>query len=194
MTRDPEGDDYDYIIRVIQYLDRRHGIRFFISSKDFDVLYHWWEKHIPETVIHEALDRVVERCRSRRKPVDRFSIFTYEVRRNTQSFLSLGIGGQRPEPADEHAGIKKFLAEFPPVLEFMKADFEALCARLLHDEAAAAGPLQEKLLTHFNDDNELNAKAAWFLKNLSPPLRRPDIERKYRLNYLSGKFAIPAWE
>ena len=51
---------------------------------------------------------------------------------------------------------------------------------------------QEKLLAHFSADPELNAKSAWFLQNLSPHLRQPEIERKYRLNYLAGKFAIPA--
>jgi len=193
MTRDPAGEDFDYIIRIIQYLDQRYGIRFFISSKDFDLLYRWWEKRIPSKVIRESLDRVVERSRSRQKPLVHFTAFSGEVRRNYQSFLDLGIGRERPEAADEHAGIHNFLCQFPPQLEFMRSDLETLFSGLLQGKAIDAKPLQEKLLAHFQEDNELNAKSAWFLQNLSPHLRRPEIERKYRLNYLLGKFAIPAF-
>ena len=191
MGSETVAGDYDYIIRIIQYLDQRHGIHFFIGSRDFDILYRWWEKRIPEPVIRAALDRVVERHRLQGKPLSRFSVFSSEVRRDFRSYLSLDIGRPRSEPADEHAGIKKFLAQFPPALEFMKGDFAAFFARVMRGEAPDAAPLQEKLLAGFQDDGELNAKAAWFLKNISPPMRRPEIERKYRLNYLSGRFAIP---
>ncbi len=189
-----ETGDYDYIIRVIQYLDRRHGIRFFIGSRDFDVLYRWWEKRIPEAVLHESLDRVVERRRRLKRPLERFSAFSHEVRRQYQSFLSLDIGRQREEPADAHADFRSFLEKFPPALEFMRCDLETLFQRLLRGEAPLAGPLQEKLLDHFRDDGELNARTAWFLKNIDPRMRRQEIERKYRLNYLLGKFGIPTLE
>jgi hypothetical protein len=187
------GDaDYDYIIRIIQYLDMRHNIRFFITSKDFDVLYRWWEKDIPEMVLHESLDRVVERGRRRRKPPERFSAFSYEVRKNYQSFLQLGIGGRRREDADPHAAFAEFLAHLPAQLEFVRNDLAVLFAMRRLGEAPDPGLLEEKLLTRFRDDDELNAKAAWFLNNLAATLRRPDIERRYRLNYLWGKFGIPS--
>jgi hypothetical protein len=189
-----ESLDYDYIIRVIQYLDRRHGIRFFIGSRDFDVLYRWWEKRIPDVVLHESLDRVVERRRRLGRPLERFSAFSHEVRRQYRTFLSLDIGRPREESADAHAEFRSFLGKFPPPLEFMRDDFEALFQRRLRGEAPQAGPLQEKLLARFRDDGELNAKTAWFLGNIDPRLRRPEIERKYRLNYLLGKFGVPPLE
>jgi len=189
-----EAGDYDYIIRVIQYLDRRHGIRFFIGSRDFDVLYRWWEKRIPAAVLHESLDRVVERRRRLQRPLQRFSAFSYEVRRQHLAFLSLDIGRQRQESADAHADTRDFLEAFPPALEFMRSDFEAHFQHRLRGETAPAGPLQERLLGHFNDDGELNAKTAWFLKNIDPRLRRPEIERTYRLNYLIGRYGIPPLE
>jgi hypothetical protein len=192
MSSEPAAGDYDYIIRIIQYLDQRHGVHFFISSRDFDILYHWWEKRIPEPVVREALDRVVERHRCQRKPLARFSVFSSEVRRDFRSFLALDVGRQRSEPEDEHAEIKKFLAQFPAALDFMKADLAGFFAKLFRGEAPDAGPLQEKLLARFQDDGELNAKTAWFLKNISPSMRKPEIERKYRLNYLLGRFAIPS--
>ncbi len=194
MTQDPVGKDFDYIIRIIQYLDQRYGIRFFISSSDFDLLYRWWEKRIPDAVIRESLDRVVERRRSRSKPLAHFAAFSNEVRRNYQSFLNMSIGRERSENGDEHAEIRNFLAQYPPALEFMRSDFETLFSRRLQGGPIDPRPLQEKLLAHFMNDNELNAKSAWFLQNLSPHLRRPEIEQKYRLNYLLGKFAVPAFD
>lgn len=185
------GGDYDYILRVIQYLDRRHNIRFFIGSRDFDVLYHWWEKRIPQAVVGECLDRVVERGRRRSRPPTRFSQFSAEVRKGYQAFLALGVGGARPEPADEFAGMRSFMAALPPVLEFLRADFAVVFQRLQEGKVPEAGPLEEKLLARFRDDGELGAKTAWFLNNLAPPLRRAEIERRYRLNYLWGKFGIP---
>jgi hypothetical protein len=185
------GGDYDYIIRAIQYLDMRHHIRFFITSKDFDVLYRWWEKNIPEALLHESLDRVVERCRRRQRPPGGFSAFSYEVRKNFLSFLQLGVGGRRQENADPHADLAQFLTHLPPGLEFARDDIALLFEKRRLGEAADPGLLEEKLLDRFRDDDELNAKAAWFLNNLAPALRRPDIERRYRLNYLWGKFGIP---
>lgn len=184
--------DHDYVIRVIQYLDARHHIRFFITSKDFDVLYRWWEKGIPQAVIREAIDRVVERGRRRQRPPARFSSFGYEVRKGYQSFLSLEAGGRRPEPQDPFAAVDRFLAQLPPGLEFAAADLSALFAARRRGEAGGSAPLEEKLLERFRDDGELNAKTDWFLRNLAPALRRPEIERRYRLNYLWGKFGIPS--
>jgi hypothetical protein len=188
------NDDYDYIIRVIQFLDRQFAIRFFISSKDFDVLYRWWEKRIPYAVVSESLRRVVERRLLRNKPVASFAVFSREVRLDYQSFLSLNIGRERTESQEERNEIKNFLSKFPEALEFIKDDFGRLNAECLQKGSVDAGPVHEKLLCHFQDDAELNAKCAWFLKNLAPDLRRPEIEKKYRLNYLLHKFAIPSFE
>jgi hypothetical protein len=187
-------DDYDYIIRIVQYLDRQFAIRFFITSKDFDVLYHWWEKRIPFAVVSAALGRVVERRRPGNKPIASFSVFSRDVRLDYQSFLSLNVGTERRESRDEPDEIKSFLGRYPAALDFIKADFAKLADAYSKNGTADAGPVHEKLLRHFQDDAELNAKCAWFLKNLAPDLRRPEIEKKYRLNYLLHKFAIPGFE
>ncbi len=70
--------------------------------------------------------------------------------------------------------------------------FAGLFQQLRQGETPALGPFEEKLLDRFREDGEFNAKTAWFLKNLAPPLRRPEIERRYRLNYLWGKYGIPS--
>ena len=178
MTRDAGGEDFDYIIRIIQYLDQRYGIRFFISSKDFDVLYRWWEKRIPATVVREALDRVVARSRSRQKTPAHFTAFSNEVRKNYQSFLDLNIGRERPEADDEHAGIRKFMEHFPAELEFMRSDFEDYFSRLLQGGEADANLLKEKLLARFLDDNELNAKSVLVSAEPVSPFAPPRISSK----------------
>ena len=194
MTMGAAGADYDYIIRLIQYLDRRHGIRFFITSRDFDVLYRWWEKRIPEGLVRECLDRVVERSRRSSRPLSRFAQFSNEVRRGYDSFLALRVGSARAEPVDENAATQAFLDALPPELECLRGDFAALFQNLRQGKAGAAETLEEKLLELFAADDELNAKTAWFLSNLAPPLRRPEIARRYRLNYLLGKFNVPPLE
>jgi hypothetical protein len=206
------NDDYDYIIRIIQFLDRQFAIRFFISSKDFDVLYRWWEKRIPFAVVSESLRRVVERRWLKNKPVASFSVFSHDVRLDYQSFLSLNVGRERSESRDEQGEIKAFLNQFPEALDFLKNDFIRLGTATMQNGVALQGqtdqfrqdrrkigavlrePVYEKLLRHFQDDAELNAKSEWFLKNLAPQLRSPEIEKKYRLNYLLHKFAIPSFD
>ena len=187
-------DDFDYIIKIIQFLDRQFAIRFFISSKDFDVLYRWWEKRIPFAVVSESLRRVVERRLAKGRTVASFSVFSRDVRLDYQSFMTLSVGSERNDTRDEHQEINAFLSHFPAALDFLKADLTRLSREFMHGNSVDPGPLHEKLLNHFQDDAELNAKCAWFLKNLAPDLRRPDIEKKYRLNYLLHKFAIPAFD
>jgi hypothetical protein len=194
MSMTAASDDYDYIIRIIQFLDRQFAIHFFISSKDFDILYRWWEKRIPYAVVTGALRRVVERRSPQKPPIASFSVFSHEVRRDYQSFLNLSIGSERGELRKERDPVKAFLEKLPEPLDFLKDDFERLGAEYARDGRADAGPLHEKLLLHFRDDTELNAKCDWFMKNLAPALRRPEIGEKYRLNYLLHKFAIPSFD
>ena len=55
-------------------------------------------------------------------------------------------------------------------------------------------PLYDRLLILFKDHHELNLKVEMFMRNLSPQLRKPEIERRYRLNYLINHFHIPDFE
>jgi len=188
------GDDYDYIIRIIQFLDQQFAIRFFISSKDFDVLYRWWEKRIPFRVVSQSLRRVVARRQDKKKPITSFAAFSHDVRLDYQSYLSLNIGRVQGGEKDEHDAITAFMRRLPAALDFMKRDFERLAADAMKHEKVDFGPLHEKLLDHFRDDAELDAQCACFMQNLAPVLRRPEIERKYRLNYILHRFSIPSFD
>jgi hypothetical protein len=188
------NEDYDYIIRIIQFLDSQFAIRFFITSKDFDVLYRWWEKRIPFAVVSEALRQVVKNRLEKKKPIVTFSIFSHAVRYNYQSFLNLQVGKERSEPPDENVEIQKYLTNYPKALDSLRSDFGTLCIEFMQNHKADPAPFYEKLLAHFHDDAEMGAKCEWFLKNLAPRLRNPEIERKYRLNYLLHKFSIPSFD
>jgi hypothetical protein len=179
-------DDYDYIVSIISYLDFQFGIRFFISPRDFDLLLRWWEKRIPLEVIREALANVVERRKNKNRAITGFANFNYEVKKRFKSFLELTVGeGDRvEEPGVSQDPVQRFFENFPPQLEPLRPLIEK---RSLQE-------LDDALLELFANDDELAVKARIFLDSLAPPLRSPKIERKYRLNYLKGKFKIPDFE
>lgn len=184
--------DYDYIIPVIQYLEAKHGIVFFITTKDFDVLYRWWEKRIPLKIIKESISTVVGRWEAKKKKITSFSTFYYEVKKNFKAFLELNVGaGTREERGETCDEIETFLSHYPEQLFDVKEDFETAYRKIKAKESFDIQPVLEKLLQLFENDEELNLKVEIFARNLSPRLRSPEIKKKYRLNYLLNKFKIP---
>jgi len=182
--------DYDFIVGIIEYLSSRHGIRFFISSGDFDLLYGWWEKGIPRNVMETAVDRVVARRRMRRLPVTAFAQFRYEVRRQHAAWLERGIGGP-PVPAPESDPVGSFMESFPDELESLRPRFEAAAQCHRRGEDVNLDELRNELVELFKSDRELAVRVKAFMQNLSPELRRSTVERVYRANFLWSRFAIP---
>ena len=184
--------DYDYVIRVIQFLDERYGIRFFISTRDFDVLYHWWEKRIPIDIVEHSLAAVVDRFRKRGKPLRQMESFAYEVRKSYRGFLTMETSqSRRLDESEPLALFRRFLEDFPEEIGILKPDFEKWLRQSAAGKPFDPDPLHEKLLALFRGDEELNSKVRFFIRNLAPELRKPEIERKYRLNYLLNRFRVP---
>lgn len=190
----------DYIIRVIQYLDYKHGIVFFISPRDFDVVYRWYEKDIPLRIVREAIARVVERRRDKSKKVTGFSNFYYEVKKSFEAFLQLGVGRhddeteESGEPEDEFSVIERFISDMPEPLAEMKTEFEELYRSVKERREVDLEPVHARLLELFKEDNELNMKVKVFLRSLAPELRLTRIENRYRVNYIKNKYHIPDFE
>jgi hypothetical protein len=191
----------DFIVRIIQYLEYKHGIALFVTPKDFDALYNWWEKRIPLKIIKAAITNVVERWQEKEKNIYSFSNFRYEVRKNFKAFLQLNVGSEtgnpetgKEEEKGELAEIENFLNNYPQELNELREDFNTLYRQLKNKESAALEPIHRKLSDLFKGDKELNLKARVFLRNLSPELRKPEIEHRYRLNYLLNKFNIPDFD
>lgn len=201
------GDlNYSYITRVIQHLDFQYKLSFFITPKDFDTLWNWSEKRIPMRVIRESFAAVIERWNAKNKPVTSFTNFKYEVRKNFKAFMELSVGsdnvvpqsagkGTEP-PAEENrfAEVERFMAGFPELLEPLREKFQAIYQDLKQERELELEPLHRQLLAMFKDNEELNVKTAVFLKNLDPKIRKPELEERYRLNFLLNKFRVPDFD
>lgn len=185
-----EDRDYRYIIRLIEYLSRRHGIRFFVSSGDFDQLYSWWEKRIPEAVIRTAFDSVVRRWEKRNKPVVSFANFRYEVRKQYSAWLEREIGG--PPPAEHSRDpVAAFMEGFPEEIAELKPLFTAAATARRRGAEVDIHGLRRALAERFSGDRELETRVRTFMLNLSPELRKAGVEKAYRENFLWNRFGIP---
>ena len=189
------NDDYNYIIKAVQYLQNNHGVSFFITSRDFDIIYRWWEKRIPADIIKNSISKVVERWKSKKKKIYGFSNFSYEVKKNFKVFLEMGIGEEVEEKRiDDQKTVKNFLKNFPEELMELKPDFKEIIQKHKKGEITKPDSLYEKLLNLFEKDRELNLKTEIFIKGVSPELRKPDLKKRYKLNYLMNKFNIPDFD
>jgi len=191
------------VIEIIQYLQNKYEIIFFITPKDFDVLYRWWEKRIPLRIVKESITNVVERWQEKGKIITGFANFRYEVKKVFQAFIQLSVGSEKsedetqtPEENDPLAGINHFFYNYPLQLTPLKKEFHDIYQKIKDHESVAVEltRIHETLVNLFKDDNELNLKVNIFLDNLSPVLRKPEIEQRYRLNYLVNKFNIPDFQ
>jgi hypothetical protein len=198
MEKDPGKD---YVITIIQYLDFTHKISFFITTKDFDCLYNWYQKRIPLKVIKEAISLVVQRWQLKNQTIKGFSSFKYQVRKSFESFMQLNTGSQSsPDSADsdnndkELDEIQQFMTRFPEPLVPLKEEFSRLYDLLKKGEPVEYEDLYKELTALFSGDEELNLKTTAFLENLAPQMRKPEIAQRYRLNYLLHKFHIPDFE
>jgi hypothetical protein len=188
-------EDYDYIVRIVQYVERGYGIRFFITSRDFDVLYRWWEKRIPLDIVKESLGTVVARRRGKGQKILGYRHFNYEVKKNYRRFLELNVGEEgRIEERENNGEVARFFQNFPPQLAALREDFDKLLRKLENRQNPDMSSIHEALLELLSGDNELNVRTRVFLQNLAPELRTPEIEKRYRLNYLLHKFHIPDFE
>ncbi|MCP4217689.1 MAG: hypothetical protein GY765_23805 [bacterium] len=191
-------DDNDYVIRIIRHLDRTFSISFFITTKDFDVLYNWWEKQIPMNIIKEAIETVTKRWRKKNKEIYSFANYNYEVKKRLSVFQQMHVssekgresGGDELEtnPLDD---IEIFLATLPEPLQFLRTELLELLNCIKKKEPVSVDTLNTKLLVTFKDDDELNMKVKIFLECLAPPLRKPAIENRYRVNFLIDRYRIP---
>lgn len=189
------SNDYDYIFNIINYLAYKHDISFFITSKDFDILYGWWEKKIPPELIKKSIDIVTERWIKKGKNISGFSNFSYEVRKKYKALLELNVNiDDHEKPEVKLNKIEFFFNNYPPELNELKAEFKAVYSCIKNNNTFEMEDLNNKLLVIFKDNRELEIKNEIFLNNIAPELRKPEISRKFRLNYIKNKFRIPDFD
>ena len=189
------ADDQDYIFKIIEYLLNKHNINFFITSKDFDILYSWWEKRIAQDWIKKSIDKVCKRRESRGKQIDSFMNFSYEVRKNLSYKLDLNINtdwvDKTSGPDDKH---KKFFENFPESIKEMEDEFRMLKDASEENSAGMLKKIYDRLISKYKDDDEMNIKTEIFMGNLPAPMRKPEIVLKFKINYLNRRFNIPDFE
>jgi len=179
--------DYDFVVKIIQYLEQSCGIVFFITTKDFDILYNWWEKSIPVKIIKESLLNVVERWKKRNKKIVSFSNFSYEVKKNFNTYMQFHVGTENQASSAQITPmqeVEKYLKQLPAPMQFVKQELELIFQKIKEKKPVDLDSFYEKLNNQFKDNNELNLKVKVFKRSLSPELQTPEIEQRYRLNYI----------
>jgi hypothetical protein len=190
-----KDSDYDYIIRIIQHLQNHLNIRFFITVKDFDALYNWWEKNIPLQVVFQSMANVIERWQLKNKPIKSFQNFSYEIRKNLQSYLSLHVGCHSDVYVTSDVNtVEQFMNCFPDELVLFKNDFQSVFQQYQQKKEIECSQLYTRLIENFKTDQEIILRVKIFLKNLSPELHKPQLIDKFILNYVKNKFRIPDFE
>ncbi|MEN8223240.1 MAG: hypothetical protein ABFR36_08265 [Acidobacteriota bacterium] len=189
------GSDHDYIFSLIDYLFFRHGINFFITSKDFDTLYNWWEKNIPEELIRKSIDNVVKRRIARGKPVDSFMNFTYEVRKNLMTKFDLNINSVSGQVnIDPEEKLSRFFENLSPDIKFLEKDFRRAGESSPKKKKELLSKIYDRLINKYEHDEEMIIKTEIFMSNLPEAMKKPDIVRKFRVNFINKRFNIPDFE
>jgi len=183
----------EQIVHVIDFLDRRLGIRFFVTPHDFHLAWHWWEKGIPWRVVEEALLAVGARWEKRGKKPDGLRPFAAEVRKRYREFLELQVGeGGREEPeTDPLAPWDAFLEALPEPLAPFRPRFTDLVAAMREHRPWDGGELKGEILAALERDGELAARTEVFVRQLAPELRRPALLATFRWNLICQRFAVP---
>lgn len=190
------GDDYNYIIRIINYLDTKYKISFFISAVDFDTLYGWRIKRIPMNIIFESIDNVVKRHLKRGRKIDGFKRFSYEVRKNFNNLMELKVADNssqnfQTDNTDEEI-FNTFIDNLPNEIKDLTDDFKKLFYEKNREtKQNRLDMISKKLLKNYEPDKDLELKTKKFLMNLNPKIRTEEMENKYKLNYLFSKLSIP---
>jgi len=188
-------NDHDYIFSLIDYLFFRHGINFFITSKDFDTLYNWWVKKIPEELIRKSIDNVIRRRSARGKLVDSFMNFSYEVRKNLVTEFDLKINtvsGQAQ--SDPKKKMDRFFENMSQEIKFLKKDFLEVRKSPALKRSELLPYLYDKLIGKLENDEEMIIKTEIFMSNLPEAMKKPEIVRKFRINFINKRFNIPDFD
>ena len=188
-------NDHDYIFSLIDYLFSRHGINFFITSKDFDTLYNWWEKKIPEEIIRKSIDTVIRRRSARGKHVDSFMNFSYEVRKNLVTEFDLKINSVSDQAQrDPGKKIDRFFENMSLEIKYLEKDFMKVRRSPALKRPELLSYIYDKLIGKFENDEEMIIKTDIFMSNLPEAMKKPEIVRKFRINFINKRFNIPDFD
>ncbi len=189
------NSDYEFIVKIIDYFESKCNISFFITSKDFDVLYKWWEKKIPLKTIEKSIIEVCRRWNLKKKQIYSFSNFEYEVKKNHKKNMELNVNVHEDiEIRSVSERVDDFFRDFPKDLMPIKKIFENEVSKIKRGSGGDLNSVYSEMVLLFKNDNELKLRKKIFLKNLMPGLVNPELEKKFEINYLKKRYRIPDFE
>lgn len=190
------NEAHDYVLGLIEAASQNFGLRFFITSRDFDRLFRWWEKGIPEKLVLEALGRVAARKRKKNESLKSFFSCDNEVKKLFAAYREAGVGQvSRPQPEADtrHDESGEFFKRPAPELAPFMGKFRRLADAAPDCRSALSRELQEEILRAYENDLELQVQTEMFLRQLAPELRRPDLIRCFQIRFLHKKLGLPGF-
>lgn len=143
-------------------------------------------------MVCRSIDTVMDRRSKKSKETSGFSVFSRQVRKNYQEFLQIKSQDERRGGDDFRRGeIDEFLADIPVALADIGKDIREYFDAIKNGDNPDVSTLEERLLDLFHSDSELNSRSDAFMQSLAPPLRKEELRRRYRINYLLRKWRIP---
>ncbi len=190
------SEAHDYVLGLIEAASQNFGLRFFITSRDFDRLFRWWEKGIPEKLVLEAIGRVAARKRKKNESLKSFFSCDNEVKKLFAALREAGVG-QVSSPQPQAGMLRDEIGEFfkrpsPELSPFMEK-FRLLADAAPDCRSALSRELQEEILRAYENDLELQVQTEMFLRQLAPELQRPDLIRCFKIRFLHKKLGLPGF-
>ncbi len=185
---------FDYIIKTVRKASDLLHLNIFITPKDYDIIYRWWEKKISHSIIIESMQTVHARWCKKGKTITSYSSFNYEVKKNHKSALELQTGSHNEESSYATLNsdpVETFYNSFPADLEFCRSELHDLKNELDSGKIPDASDLNTKLLSHFSDNEKFTLECENFLNGLSPALRTDKIRERFLLNSIYSRYHIP---
>lgn len=185
----------DYIIRIVQKASDLLNLNIFITPKDYDIIYRWWEKEIPVSLVIESMKIVDERWKKKAKQISSYSSFNYEVKKNHKSSIELKTGTHASSPEEMKPvstdPIETFFSSFPADLEFCRPQFEFVRIDIQEQRKPDIEALNQALMDKFCSDENFTLVCENFLQGLAPELRTEKIRNRYLLNSIYSRYRIP---
>lgn len=181
-----DGDESkvrEAVERAVKYYETAKDERWrsFVIAKRFSKFVEFYDEAFRSD---DALAAYIEKIRTANDRERRKD----DWRKKKDAALHIGAARPEPETKSEAEQWADFLKKLPADLEPLRKDLES------HAKGKAkAESIIGKIVGHFQGVDEIEAKTAFFMKQLAAKLRTPQNEVNYRINYIRGLYGIPEW-
>lgn len=184
-----------YIVSVLEMMQREFNLYFMVTPRDFDILYRWFEKRIPLTLIRDCVADVTERRQKQGRAIEGVGTLAHTVRTAFSHHQEKSVGAHSEKITAHEPGLKRaeFFSEPPSEIKEIVLLFqEGLQKSPPRREAVLA--FHQAVLEKFAGDEELERRSTVFFNHLAPALRSDELLSRYRLNLLISRLGLPDFE